>query len=265
MAYVKSFSTLGCPELNLKEVFTLAERHGIGAVELRALAGTTDLPAHFSASYGNPAALAAWARPQPVKIVALGTSLKLAGSTAADREQFLRFVPWAEALGVARLRVFDGGKALGSDELSAMADVVAWWRELRGAHGWRTDIMVETHDTLLTAESIRRFQKRVPGTGILWDSHHTWRTGREDPRTTWAAIGAQVVHIHVKDSAAFARAPHGFAYQLPGAGEFPMAGLRELLEREYAGTVSLEWEKLWHPDLPSLDEALATAARVGWW
>ena len=52
---------------------------------------------------------------------------------------------------------------------------------------------------------------------------------------------------------------------LPGAGEFPMAPLRAVLAAEYAAVVSLEWEKLWHPYLPPLDEALAVASRRGWW
>ena len=44
-----------------------------------------------------------------------------------------------------------------------------------------------------------------------------------------------------------------------------MAALREVLRAEYDGWVSLEWEKLWHPYLPPLDDALAAAARRDWW
>lgn len=265
MAYLKTFSTLGCPGLTLAEVFTLAEQHGMHAVELRALAGTTDLPAYFAAEYENPAALAAWARARSVQIVALGTSLTLAGATAVAREEFLRFVPWAEALGVPRLRVFDGGKTLESDELVAMTDVVAWWRKLRREHRWHTDIMVETHDSLLTAGALRRFRAVAPDTGILWDAHHTWRTGGEDPRATWAAISDAVVHVHVKDSVRNATASPAFVYVCPGDGEFPMSGLRELLASGFNGPVSLEWEKLWHPALPSLEVALEAARRRDWW
>src|SRR5690606_18149474 len=111
MTYIRTFSTLGSPELNLEQTLVLAARHGLGGVELRALDGTIDLPAHFAAVYGTPAVLAEWLRSQPVKILSLDTSLKLAGGTEADREAFLKFLPWAEAAGVSRLRVFDGGHA----------------------------------------------------------------------------------------------------------------------------------------------------------
>ena len=52
---------------------------------------------------------------------------------------------------------------------------------------------------------------------------------------------------------------------LPGQGEFPMPTLRKLLAAEFAGPVSFEWEKLWHPYLPELEEALGVAANIDWW
>jgi len=33
----------------------------------------------------------------------------------------------------------------------------------------------------------------------------------------------------------------------------------------YDGAVSLEWEKMWHPYLPDLSEALGAASVQGWW
>jgi hypothetical protein len=52
---------------------------------------------------------------------------------------------------------------------------------------------------------------------------------------------------------------------LPGEGEFPMASLRAILQAEFYGTVSLEWEKLWHPYLPPLENALTAASEHRWW
>ena len=265
MPYTRVISTLGCPELSLDAVGALARRHGLGAIELRGLAGTMDLPAHFAATYGTPGKLAGQWRPAGVSIAALSTSLKAVGGTTADREAFLQFIPWAEALGVRWLRVFDGGKSAEAGELADAAATVQWWRELRAKKGWKTDIMIETHDSLLTGAAVRQFLAVAPGTAIRWDSHHTWKKGGEDPVATWRAIKGEVVSIDVKDSVSRPSARHAWTYVLPGDGEFPMAPLRTVLGAEYAGPMSLEWEKLWHPYLPSLDEALAAAARNGWW
>jgi sugar phosphate isomerase/epimerase len=213
MAYARIYSTLGSPALTLEETFALAAKHNLDGVELRALGGTIDLPGYFAATYGTPAALAARMAAQRMKVFSLDTSLHLAHSTAEERDAFLQFLPWAEALGVPRLRVFDGGKSADAATHRAMAETVAWWRALRAANGWRADLMVETHDALFTAASIREFLALAPGTGILWDTHHTWKTGREDPPVTWRAIAPHVVHLHVKDSVSIPGPKHPFTYR----------------------------------------------------
>jgi sugar phosphate isomerase/epimerase len=201
-------------------------------------------------------------RPPP-----LDTSLHLADAKPADREQFLAFVPWAEAAGIRWLRVFDGG-AKSSDRaaVAAAAEVMRWWRDLRSDNGYSVDMMVETHNRFLTSGVINRFVSAAPGAAILWDAHHTWKQGNENPAATWRAIGAHVVHIHVKDSTPVPTPTHPFKYVLPGDGEFPMRQLRSALDRDkFAGAVTLEWEKLWHPELPSIEEALRVAAERDWW
>jgi sugar phosphate isomerase/epimerase len=263
MPYLRAFSSLGCPELPLGDVLALAARHGLDGVELRSLGGTVDLPAYFAKKFGTPESLRAQRPALPV--VALDTSFKVIGATPAARDALGQFMPWAEALGVARLRVFDGGHSADAAELADGAATMAWWRALRAERGWQADLMVETHDSLFTAEKIGAFLAQAPGTGILWDTHHTWRRGGEDPVATWRAIHAAVGHVHVKDSVSRPSARHDHTYVLPGDGEFPMAPLRAVLQAEYAGCVSLEWERLWHPYLPPLDEALTSAAERGWW
>jgi sugar phosphate isomerase/epimerase len=263
---LRAFSTLGCPDLTLDEAIELARRHGINAIELRALGGSLDLPGRLKEEFGSPDALARHLREAPVRIVALDTSLRLVGSGATDRAAFLEHIPWAEALGVPRLRAFDGMKTGDEAELARAAEAVRWWQDLRRERGWRTDLMVETHDSVVTTPLIRRFVAAAPGVALLWDAHHTWKVGGEDPVATWAAIKPHVCHIHVKDSVGTPSAKHAYTYVAPGAGEFPAAPLLAVLRRDdFAGPVSLEWEKVWHPYLAPLDTALAAATANSWW
>ena len=100
----------------------------------------------------------------------------------------------------------------------------------------------------------------------MWDAFHTWSKGGESPVATWNGIRGSVVHIHVKDGVAGGTEGRAFTHKLPGEGDFPMAALRERLETDrYAGPLSLEWGRKWHPYLPSLDEALVEAAVQQWW
>lgn len=269
MSYSRCFSTLGCPELSLEAVLALAAKHRIPLVEVRSLGGTVDLAAHFAAHYGTPARLAAQLADAGVRIVAFDASLRLIGGTAGERDpldELAALARWAEALGVRWLRVFDGGRDLTTSELQVAGATLRWWRELRAARGWQVDLMVETHDSLLTAAAIARFRAAFPDTAILWDAHHTWRKGGEDPVATWRAIRSGVVHVHVKDSVGQPSARHPFTYVLPGDGEFPVSPLLAALQADgFDGPVSLEWEKRWHPYLPPLDAALTVAAARHWW
>lgn len=262
----RCFSTLGCADLELDEVIALARRHGIDLIELRALDGTVDLPAYFAQRFGSPEKLAAQVAASRIAVTALDTSLKLSGSTDEEWQRDAEaFLPWAEALGGVNLRVFDGGDSHDAAAIATMAARVDWWRDLRDQRGWRSDIMIETHDSLFTAEANLALLTAAPAARILWDSHHTWKRGGEDPVKTWRALAPHVVHVHVKDSVSVPSAKHPFTYVAPGEGEFPAAPFMELLRAEFSGPVSLEWEKLWHPYLTPLDEALATANDQQWW
>jgi len=125
--------------------------------------------------------------------------------------------------------------------------------------------MAETHDALCTMAALRSFLARAPGMAILWDAHHAWRKGGEDPLATWQALKPHIVHIHMKDSISRPSARHPFTYVPPGDGEFPIAPLRAVLAAEFSGTASFEWEKLWHSYLVPLEEALTIAAQRRWW
>ena len=264
---IRAFSTLGCPELDFEGVLSLAARFGLGAVELRALEGTVDVPGVLARAFGDPARLAERMRGSAVAVAAFGTSMRLLSPPQpGDREALLRYVPWAEAVGAKLLRVFDGGVAADEAELRRARDTLDWWAGLRAARGWAVDLAVETHDSLVTTAALERFMVAAPEAGLLWDTHHTWRRGGAEPDETWAAIGARVRHIHVKDSVDDSGADPPFRYVSPGQGAFPMPALRATLAGAgFNGTMSLEWERMWHKALPPLPVALRDAAEREWW
>jgi sugar phosphate isomerase/epimerase len=262
----RTFSTLGCAELGWDEIWALAARHGFQELEFRAVAGATALPGWFGERFGSPAQMAADLAARGTRIRAFGTSFRLIDGSEADRSALLAYAPWAEAAGVPWLRVFDGGKTGDAAEIARAVETLAWWGEERRRHGWKTELMVETHDALVTTPVLRAFFEAAPRAALLWDSHHTWRKGGEDPVDTWRVVGGRTVHVHVKDSVGRPSGNHPFTYVLPGEGEFPMKRVLDALKRDgFSGAISLEWERLWHPYLAGLDVALSTAAERRWW
>ena len=261
-----AFSTLGCADLELDQALALAARHGLNAIEIRALGGTIDLPAYFTERFGSPAGLANALQSSTVSVCAFDTSLRLVGATSETKEAFLRYLPWAEAVGVRSLRVFDGGETGDAREFDEALSTLRWWKETARREGFGAEMTIETHDCLVTSDAIVRFLEAAPDCALLWDTHHTWRKGGRDPAETWKLVRRNTRHVHVKDSISKAGPRLPYSYVLPGSGEFPMAALRSALAADgYAGVVSLEWEKLWHAELPSLDSALHAARQNAWW
>jgi sugar phosphate isomerase/epimerase len=261
LPYSTAFSSLGCPNASWEGLCDLCRRFGIRELEIRALEGMLDLPEYLSKRFGSPAAWAAAVEAEDLHVSGLSTSLKLVGSKPDDRVAFLRFLPWADAVGGAPLRVFDGGTpedGLSGNALQEALDTIDWWRLEKARSGWISDIIIETHDSMVRSDEVCLLQRSLAlPVDILWDTHHTWKKGGEEVSATWQAIGQWVRHIHVKDSIPQPSARHPFTYVLPGEGVFPLRHtLALLMDRQFDGVVSLEWERMWLPYLGEIEEAL---------
>jgi sugar phosphate isomerase/epimerase len=76
-------------------------------------------------------------------------------------------------------------------------------------------------------------------------------------------LGKKIKHVHLKDARPPRKPPapdHPTALWNPvlvGEGKFPARDLVQiLLKKQYAGFVSFEWEKRWHPEIPEPEVAL---------
>ena len=256
------FSTLGCPQDDLDAVAALARRHAITRVELRTVCGRMDLPAYFEELGFTPASLAAWFADHGLSVASLDASARLIGANDADREELLAFGAWADALTAPGIRIFDGGtfeNPPDDDSLREAAKLLDWWEGEKRSRGWTVDLMIETHDALCAAgRCLALARVSEAPVHILWDSHHTWRKTEDDPLQTWETLRSIVRHIHIKDSVG-RPSPNGFpfTYVNLGEGEFPLEALFARLRTDrFAGPVSLEWERQWHPYLAPLDQPL---------
>jgi len=264
-----TFSTLGCPELTLGETCSLAESYGKLSVEARTLEGTANLPELFKAQFGTPDRLTAFMGEQSVAIDFLDSSLKLIGNDEAARGEFLEFIPWAEALGVRWLRVFDGGKvveALTNEEIDQARETLDWWSRLRESSGWKADMAIETHDALVYGNARNQLLDRADTPiHFIWDSHHTWKKSEDSVSQSWEQLKSLAVNVHVKDSVSKPSARHPFTYVQLGEGEFPLDETLNMIDRDnYTGNVSIEWERQWHPYLPPIETALEKARELKW-
>lgn len=264
------FSTLGCPDLTLEQVFALAEKWRFDAVEVRALENSINLVNVFEHRYGEPAGLARLRENLPVRIGALDASMHLRNAKQQDREELLALARWADALGVQRLRVFDGGRdeaELTAEARDDMLRTFDWWRAEKQRAKFHCDLMVETHWILTNPRNCQELVHAAAAPmGILWDSFHTWAHASDSLGETWKLLRPHVCHIHLRDGVRDPATREGARYTLPGLGSYPLKALCGMVKADnYSGWISFEWERYWHPELPALDEALAAGRVIGLW
>lgn len=264
------FSTLGCPEMSFPEVCRLATEFGIRHLEVRALNSRTDLPQYSLEEGLLPLRVRQLLDTFHGSITVAASDFKLVGGPEMQRAALVEFCNWADALGVPYVRVFGGGTwgtALTASDFTEAQKNIQWWREQKQENRWQTEILLETHDAFSASEPcVRLCTSLDEPLGLIWDSHHTWRLAGETPAESLSLLGPWIRHVHVKDSTDQPSARHPFTYVLPGDGEAPLGEIVSLLRaHNFNGVVSLEWEKMWHPYLPGLREALVRLQEQPWY
>jgi sugar phosphate isomerase/epimerase len=264
------FSSMGAPELSFEENCALAARLGCPNIELRTLENSVDLPSVFAHQFPQGSDPRKVAAAHNVQVICLNSSFKLTDGSDQQREQLLAFASWADRLGAPYVRVFGGGKwgdDVEGETLARAEENLAWWRQAKTEAGLQADIILESHDAFSGSSQILRLIEVAGGNlPVIWDTHHTWKLAGEAPRETWSFLGEHIRHVHVKDSVSRPSDRHPYTYVHLGTGEFPLKETVSLLQEvEFAGVVSIEWEKLWHSYLDPLETALEQCRKIGLW
>jgi len=253
-----SFSTLGCPEWSYERVLEEAARNGYDGVEVRGILGEMKAEKIPCFALGRQQAARHMAEAAGVKLVGFGSSAsfhdpaKLEGALADGRAA----IDLTHALGMGFVRVFGDKVGPEDDEEEIIARVAEGVRELcRYAAGTGVAVLQEVHGDFNLARRVLGVADKVQedNFGFLWDAAHSDKTYGDDWPEFYAAIRPLVKHVHFKDHV---RQPDGtFRLCSTGEGDIPLIPILRALEKDgYAGYVSLEWEKAWHPELPAAEE-----------
>lgn len=265
--YPIAFSTLGCPKWPWNRVLEQAAQMGYAAIELRGIEAQMDLPARPEFTGARLAQSRKDLEALGLRVSDLGASARMheADPTvrAAQLDEGRRFIDLAHKLEVPYVRVFGDKVPPGEAKASAVARVVDGLRTLgEHAKGSGVTVIIESHGDFTDSPTLLTILKGVslPTVALLWDAHHTFVAGKEDPATTFKALGAYVKHTHLKDSK-----PEGaeVRYVLTGTGTVPVRETVAVLNRAgYRGYYCYEWEKTWHPEIEEPEVAFPHYADV---
>ncbi len=274
-----AFSTLGCPEWDLGGALSRGREMGFDGIDFRGLgphrfdpaAGRYvdfDLDVTRSREFTDDLdRTRAMIRDSGLEVAGLSSGVRFVSLAPPDLEKAMdegrRYIALAKELGCKVVRVFGGGFDAAKMTIeAARAYIVSGLKELAPlAEEAGVTLALETHDNWTSTDTMRPIFEAVdsPAVGALWDVNHPFRFAGESPEATWANIGPWVRYTHFKDSVDDGRGK--FSYRLQGEGTLPLREIVGILGKGgYDGWLTLEWEKMWHPELP--EAAVAFPAYV---
>jgi sugar phosphate isomerase/epimerase len=250
-----SFSTLGCPDYTIDEIIAAAKKYSYHGVELRTVESTVNL---WEVGDLNSRSLERTRKKfeaAGLEVVVVGTGGSFAAASEEKRreqtDQLKRWAEIARGLDCPYLRVF-GGPVPGGQTMEETLkwDIEGYNQVLPLMKSYGITLLFETHDSFSRSPALLPLLKGLTGeAGVIWDILHPYRFG-EALETTWKGLGPYVRHVHLKDSRVFSE--KGFDFSLPGEGLVPIPELLGILKANaYGGYLSFEWEKGWHPEIPS--------------
>ncbi len=259
-----AYSSLASPNWTIEEAVTAAKSYGYAAIEWRLADGAIIGP-------DTPAAIRRRLRNVPatygIEVACLDSSCKMVQGEPKERaaaiEAGRRMLDLAAEIGAPFLRVFGGELPAHTTRPSILGPTAEVLHAL-GSYGVERGVTVvlETHDAWIKSEEVRALLQATASSSckVLWDAHHTYRCG-ETPAQTLALLDEAIAYVHIKDSHLSADDPGAWTYCPLGEVDIPLYEICTALQKKgYAGYLSFEWEKKWHPEIAEPEIALPQAA-----
>lgn len=250
-----AFTTLGCPEWDMDTIISRAVEYGYDGVDFRGYLGEMniyELP-EFSS---NLAQTKKKFEDAALEVPCFSSSVRLFTTSSDELDKFLNelqhYAYLCKQFNASYIRVF-GGEIGDTDRQEALEVVVRNLEKmLKIAEENEVELLLETHDDWTKSEHIQSIFKRVNSEyfNVLWDVHHPYRMVNESPEKTWEILGEKIKYTHWKDSFLTDQTDRGFQLCLTGEGDIPLKQMFDLLKSKgYQGYFTLEWEKVWWPNI----------------
>ena len=254
-----SFSTLPCEGWTLEELVEACRKHGYTGIELKE-------DRHYAITIDSTESelreAAAKFDSADITVTDIGSRVRFTGEEGEQaterKQQDLRTnIDIAQLLGARGVRIMLGGDGPSPDPSPIIRQrIVHCIREACAyAAARQVEIWMETHGEYSTGKIVRELLDAIdrPNCKVIYDIMHAYEH-HEEAIDTIAYLGADCVHVHVKD---------GISYPDPdmlewrhvelGKGQVPIADtVRILQSRGYRGYFSFEWEDKWRQELRDL-------------
>lgn len=246
-----AFSTLGCPDFEWPDIYSMAKDFGFSGIELRGLGDDIfSLGAKPFSPEGLPKTIEQLKKKRlEIPCVSTGCALKDKDKQEENQTIIRGYIDLAEKLGARFVRILGDLKPqqdgpVDDEFVCGQLKKLAPYAEEKGV-----TLLVETNGVYADTARLRELLNQVESDCVaaLWDIHHPYRFAGEKPEETVQNLGNYIKYAHIKDSV---MEEGKVQYRLMGEGDLPVYDIiRALRSISYEGYVSLEWVKSYAPDL----------------
>ena len=246
-----SFSTIACPDYSWVDIYSMAKDLGFDGIEIRGMGD--DFAAYKAMPFTEANRPKTMAKLKALNIeipcLSSGCCLKFKEKEAETIAELTEYCKLAQQINAPYIRVLADLEAAPNGEVDD-AYVTEQLKKLAPiAAQYDVTLLVETNGVYSDTHRLRALLDSVNSHKIaaLWDMHHPYRFAGESPEQTVANLGELIKYVHIKDSVM----ENGkVVYKMMGEGDLPIQKMIEALQSiQYTGYVSLEWVKLWMPNL----------------
>ncbi len=246
-----AFSTLGCPDFDWKDIYSMAKDLGFDGIELRGLGddiNTVTAPP-FTDSQLPTTIAKLESLGLAIPCLSTGCCLKFADKADENIAEITEYIKLAQKLGASYIRILADLEPAPEGEVDDSVVLSQLRALLPLAEKAGVMLLVETNGVYSDTARLTSLltQLASDSVGALWDLHHPYRFANETPEQTVKNLGAYIKYVHIKDSV---MTDDGPSYRMMGEGDLPIADMMNALRSiNYEGFISLEWVKRWAPDL----------------
>ncbi len=246
-----AFSTLGCPDFDWPDIYSMAKDLGFDGIEIRGLGKDIfAVQAQPFTEHQLPNTVKKLTELRlEIPCLSSGCCLKFRDNDEKNCDEIIQYIDLAAKLKTPYIRVLGDLEPQADGEVDDEVVISALRRLAPIAEEKGITLLVETNGVYADTGRLGNLLNTVASdsVGALWDVHHPYRFANEKAGKTVQNLGAYIKYVHVKDSVI----ENGkISYRLMGEGDLPIDDfMRALRSINYEGYVSLEWVKRWAVDL----------------
>ncbi|HEY8349770.1 MAG TPA: sugar phosphate isomerase/epimerase family protein, partial [Clostridia bacterium] len=218
-----AFSTLGCPDFDWPDIYSMAKDLGFDGIEIRGLG--KDIFAVRAKPFTENELPNTIKKLKELRIeipcLSSGCCLKFADKAEQNHNEIVQYIELANKLGTPYVRILADLEPQPEGEVDDGAVLAALRRLIPIAEEKGVTLLIETNGVYADTKRLSELLASAASdnVGALWDVHHPYRYVGESADTTVKNLGAYIKYVHVKDSV---MQDGKVSYRMMGEGDLPM-------------------------------------------